>query len=150
MPLISERLYDPQKPLYFSGKTRFAGRDYQKGDEAPVKDMSQRTVLKFFRTGLFVHSVREVKGVVTEGTQESEQVSEELSAQDSSEERSEAPVVEEKVEVVAGEVGSDLAAVVEDTEESFKVKYKGEVREIKRNQIRDSGELTTGGLKAFS
>lgn len=58
MGLATERLYDPKKPLYFAKNTRFDGRDYKKGDEAPTKDMSQRTILKYFRTRLFVHKVR--------------------------------------------------------------------------------------------
>lgn len=53
--------------------------------------------------------------------------------------------VEEKVE----ETAPEIAEVVEDTEESFKVKYRGQVKEIKRNQLRENGTLTKSALKLF-
>lgn len=61
MGLVTERLFDPDKELYVSKDVKFDGRDYKKGDKAPVKDMSRRTLLKYFRTGLFVHEVRKHK-----------------------------------------------------------------------------------------
>lgn len=53
--------------------------------------------------------------------------------------------VEEEVE----ETDPEVAEVVEDTEESFKVKFKGQVKEIKRNQLRENGTLTKSALKLF-
>ncbi len=73
MGLVTERLYDPSKPLYLSKNTRFDGRDYKKGDEAPTKDMSQRTLLKYFRTGLFVHEVRKHKSESYQAVEEPKQ-----------------------------------------------------------------------------
>lgn len=61
MPLVTERLYDESKPLFVARDVKFDGRNYKKGDEAPVKDMSHRTLMKYFRTGLFVHEVRSSK-----------------------------------------------------------------------------------------
>lgn len=58
MALVTENLYDPKKKLYVARAARFGGRDYKKGDLAPVKDMTHRTLMKYFRTGLFVHDVR--------------------------------------------------------------------------------------------
>jgi hypothetical protein len=76
MGLVTERLYDPSKPLFLAKDVRFDGRDCQKGDEAPIKDMSKRTLMKYFRTGLFVHEVRKHKQepVVEETEQKDEEV----------------------------------------------------------------------------
>lgn len=75
MGLVTERLFDPAKKLYLSKDVKFDGRDYKKGDEAPTKDMTQRTLLKYFRTGLFVHEVRRHK-------QEKEAVEEPVKAEE--------------------------------------------------------------------
>lgn len=93
MGLVTERLYDSSKPLFLSKNTRFDGRDYKKGDEAPVKDMSQRTILKYFRTGLFVHEVRKHKNEVVEEPKEEvvEPVVEEPTAEEAPKKRGRKP-----------------------------------------------------------
>lgn len=59
------------------------------------------------------------------------------------------PEVTSPVEEEVEETAPEIAEVVEDTEESFKVKFKGQVKEIKRNQLRENGTLTKSALKLF-
>lgn len=48
-----------------------------------------------------------------------------------------------------GDMDSDKAEVVQDDEDAFKVRYKGVIVDINRNQLRDDGTLTAGGIKAY-
>jgi hypothetical protein len=64
--------------------------------------------------------------------------------------QAEAPVKEAPVEEAPTEDSdSDVAEVVVDNEEDFQVVYKGVQFDINRNQIREDGSLTAGGLKAY-
>ncbi|WP_106478112.1 hypothetical protein [Phytohalomonas tamaricis] len=48
-----------------------------------------------------------------------------------------------------GDLDSDKAEVVQDDDEDFKVRYKGVIVDISRNQMREDGTLTAGGIKAY-
>jgi len=115
---------DKDKKLVFGKKVTYKGKKYSTGDTIPyVQNLSKHFIEKMYRNGFFKHK----KGEEGTGTVERE-------------------TVESSVTVTEEENG---VRIVEDTEESFKVEYNGEVREIKRNQVREDGTLTKGGLKAF-
>ena len=123
--------------LYFKKSVRLLGQDYSKGDIYP-EGISEKLTKKLFQAGTIAHeeSFRYNKNLLKGSNLENK--NREAAEEVSREEKEGQPVSEE-----------DRAVIVEDTDESFKVKYKGVVKEIKRNQIREDGTLTAGGLKNF-
>jgi len=124
----TEKMFKPNEIFYALKEFKYSGREYIRGDKFPSRDMTNKQLLKFFQNGFVGYSsdFKYNKTSMTEVEYEDKNVT-------SAEE----------------EPKEDIAKVVEDTEESFKVEYQGKVREISRNQYREDGTLTKGGLKAF-
>ncbi len=121
------KMFNPKETFYVLKKFKYSGRDYVRGNECPSRDITHKQLLKLFHNG-FV-------GYESDFRPNNTQLKE-------AEIQKEEPKKEESVD-------ANTATIVEDSEESFKVEFQGKVREINRNQIREDGTLTAGGLKAF-
>lgn len=122
---------DKGKQLVFAKNTKYEGEDYKIGQSIPdIDKLSNHFIDKMYRAGIFAHPDDRRLFKYNEYVSKTEEVQKE-------------PVKEEE------DSNPNVAKVVVDTEESFQVEYQGKVREIKRNQLRDDGTLTSGGLKAF-
>lgn len=120
---------DADKKLVFGRHVRYNGKQYKYGDDIPdVDKLDHRYIEKMYRNGVFIHP----RNASTVSVKEEPVKTEDF--------KQEEPVTERD---------EDVAKVVVDTDESFQVEYQGKVREIKRNQLREDGSLTSGGLKAF-
>lgn len=136
----TERDFDRRKSFYALRKFRWSNRLYMRGDKFPARDVTNRKLRTLFQNGRvgyaedFSSNKTDRKAVqLEEDTRQAEETTE-----------SQAENEPETVETDSGK-----ATVVVDNDEEFKVEYKGKTFEINRNQIRDDGTLTAGGLKAY-
>lgn len=129
--------YVEGKPVYFIRKLLYAGVVRKAGEQVDEKFLQDKHhVEKMFRVRLFGHDDSRMATQSGKPIQESPEITKE-------------EVVSEKVEQDSVEKNEDVAHVVVDNEEDFQVEYKGVQFEINRNQIREDGTLTAGGLKAY-
>lgn len=115
--------------IVFRKRTAMNGTIYQAGDEVPDQDsMTDHYINKMFRHNIFKDSKETVEA-------KSETVED---------------VTEDTSEAEPGSVDSDIAKVVQDSDDDFKVEYKGIVIDIARNQMREDGTLTSGAIKTYN
>lgn len=137
----SEKQFDRRKTFYALRKYKFGGRVYERGDKFPHRDVTNTKLKILFQNGRigyaedFKDNKVDRKPVTPEGEGQN----------DSSQEST--PEVANEEEQEANE--SEKAQVVQDDEEAFRVTYKGKTFEINRNQLREDGTLTAGGMKAY-
>ena len=129
------KFYDSTSETYALKEFLFDGVVYQRGDSFDVSDLPKLTLERLFGLWYIGHEDDVKKRTTTLVGLFKEPL--EDTTENSDEDTEETDLEDETVEIV------------EDTEESFKVMYKGQVRELKRNQVRGDGTLTKGGLKAF-
>lgn len=129
----SQREFDRRKTFYALRTFRWENRIYTRGDKFPARDVTSRKLLVLFQNGRvgYVEDFRTNKVARQEVEIENTEVDQE-------------EVAEREVES-----NPEVAQVVQDDDEGFYVQYQGKVFEINRNQIRDDGTLTAGGLKAY-
>lgn len=129
------KFYDSASETYALKEFLFDGVTYQRGDSFDVSELPKLTLERLFGLWYIGHEDDVKKRTTTLEGLFKEPLTD--TAENSDEDTEDTGLENETVEIV------------EDTEESFKVKYKGQVRELKRNQVREDGTLTKGGLKAF-
>lgn len=115
--------------IVFRKRTAMNGTIYQAGDEVPDQDsMTDHYIKKMFRHNIFKDSkeTAEVKSDTVEEPKENTSKAE------------------------PGSVDSDVAKVVQDNDDDFKVEYKGVIIDIARNQMREDGTLTSGAIKTYN
>lgn len=122
--------YDSSKQVVFGRKTLYNGKTYYRGDSVPLIEKASKSFIeKLLRLGTFIYSEN-----LKKQEQSVKPTQEETPSESSTEESTS---------------DQSVAKIVEDTEESFKVEYKGKIFDVSRNQLRDDGTLTKGGLKAY-
>lgn len=137
------RFMDYRKPFYAAKNFKKDSKPYERGDLFDKRDVTNRILARLFQTGYVIHaqdfsSEERVRYGIDDGTVEQ------------TEEKSE-PVVEndEQEDKKDADYNPEVATVVKDDEDNFVVNYQGVEFPINRNQIREDGTLTPGGLKAF-
>ena len=129
------KFYDSSKDTYALKEFLYDGEIVHKGDLFDASKLSKLQLERFFGLWYIGHKEDSEKRLTRlEGLYEAPLDTLEGDSEDTEETPTE---------------DSDVVEIVEDTEESFKVRYKGQVKELKRNQVREDGTLTKGGLKAF-
>ena len=137
------KFFDKDKETYALKDFLHDGHQYSKGDLFDSSNLPKRQLERLFGLWFIGHQedsekrLTRLSGLYTGATTILPETTPE-------------PELEGEVESEDEELTEDLVEIVEDTPESFKVKYKDQVRELKRNQVREDGTLTKGGLKAFS
>lgn len=125
----SLRFMDHNKPFYAAKNFKKDSKRYERGHLFDKRDVTNRILARLFQTGYIIHG-----------------------NDFSKEEQERFGIVSVEVEQPAEETNkevSDKATVIKDDEDAFIVSYQGVEFEVSRNQVRDDGTLTPGGMKAF-
>lgn len=138
------QIYKPNEAVYFVRSMIYAGQKRKAGERVPEKFLGDiNHVDKMLRNRLFGQLSSGIRLATVDGKPTVNQPVEDQTPSIKAEELAEAS--KEKTE----EKEDDKAEVVVDTDESFQVAYKGLQFEVARNQVREDGSLTAGGLKAY-
>lgn len=143
----SIKFYREGEALYATSEFLFNRNTYSIGEEFDPSEVPARVVERLFGQWWIGHKedlevrMRNLYGSSFE--QPSTNIEE--TPEETSEETSEGSVIEPE-----SSLEDETVEVVEDTEDTLKVRCKGVVKEIRRNQLRSDGTLTKGALALFN
>ena len=125
MILKSKNKHKQGETIVFRRQTYYQGQSHKKGEVVPNQDkLDRRTIDKYFRNGIMVDAKKDEVKISSK-------------------------VVEEEPVKETTDTSSEIATVVVDDGDDFQVEYKGKTFPISRNQLREDGTLTKGGMKAY-
>lgn len=145
------KFYREGEPLFATTTFLFNGHTYTLGEHFDISALDERLFKRLFGQWWIGHQDDVDKRLVS--FVESSLPSSDKQETEDPEVTFESDIHQETTEKAVGSEGisgeEGKVEVVEDSESSFKVKYKGVTKEIKRNQLRSDGTLTKGALALF-